>query len=187
MTIDANGAELVKPEIQSPPEDVGSWSPAYIYKAPESEMPKFDHVGEVWGIKQICAALSRPLPADKTDTKPKGGNQITFIPWYKACSLLERYAPGWEYDVDVVPMADRVIVKATITIHAKDGTFKRSSTGEETLKEMDSKGVAKVDKNGNTKEHPYGSPATNAEGQALRRAASKFGLGLYLYSQNKKN
>jgi hypothetical protein len=27
----------------------------------------------------------------------------------------------------------------------------------------------------------YGDPSSNAEGMALKRAAAKFGLGLYLY------
>lgn len=176
MTISTNDPAIALPE------DVSLWTPAQIHKAPEAQMPKFDGVGE-WNIKQICAALSRKIPPNKLQTKSKGGATLHFIPWYTACSILERYAPGWEYDIDIIPLPDRVIVKATITIHAKDGAFKRASTGEETLKKMTTKGVLDLDKDGNAKEHPYGSPVTNAEGQALRRAASKFGLGRYLYDK----
>ncbi len=31
----------------------------------------------------------------------------------------------------------------------------------------------------------YGDSSSNAESMALRRASAKFGLGLYLYDQNK--
>ena len=78
-------------------------------------------------------------------------------------------------------MADRVIVKATIEIVASDRTIRRSSTGQETLKQMTTSGTPKLTEEGEPKEHAYGDPVTNAEGQALRRAASKFGLGRYLY------
>ncbi|QYO62305.1 hypothetical protein [Leptolyngbya sp. 7M] len=30
----------------------------------------------------------------------------------------------------------------------------------------------------------YGDPSSNAESMAFRRAAARFGLGLYLYSKN---
>ena len=174
MTVDTSGVEKALPA------DYKDWTPLQIKDAAISQMPKTLEVGE-WNIKQICAALSRELPPTLLSKKKKGGAELSFIPWYAACNVLDKYAPGWEYEIDIFPMNERIIVKASITIHASDGEFTRSSTGEETLKQMTTKGVPVLDSEGNTKEHAYGSPATNAEGQALRRAASKFGLGRYLY------
>lgn len=175
------------------PEDYREWTPQQIKEADSKQMPKTLGVGE-WSFNQITAALSRQLPDNLLGHKNKGGTALSFIPWYLACDILDKYAPGWDYDTEVIPMADRVIVKATITIAASDRTVSRSSTGEETLKQMANDGTLKltqakqVNADGTIltqdyqpKEHAYGSPVTNAEGQALRRAASKFGLGRYLY------
>ena len=176
------------------PEDYREWTTQQIKEASSREMPKNLGVGE-WSFNQITAALSRQLPDDLLGHKNKGGTALSFIPWYLACDILDKYAPGWSYDTEVIPMADRVIVKATITIVARDRTVSRSSLGEETLKQMNNDGTLKltqakqVNADGTLeltqdyqpKEHAYGSPATNAEGQALRRAGSKFGLGRNLY------
>ena len=175
------------------PDDYREWTPKHIFEADSKQMPKNLGIGE-WSFNQITAALSRRLPGDLLGHKSKGGKVFNFIPWYLACDILDKYAPGWSYDTDVIPMADRIIVKATITIVGSDRTVSRSSTGEETLKQINNDGTLKltqakqVNADGTIltqdyqpKEHAYGSPVTNAEGQALRRAASKFGLGRYLY------
>ena len=55
---------------------------------------------------------------------------------------------------------------AEVSIVASDGVVTRQATGCED-----------DDKAG------YGDPTSNAESMALRRAAAKFGLGLYLYDR----
>ena len=58
------------------------------------------------------------------------------------------------------------VVTVRISIPCLEGTVMREATGIEPL---DVKG--------------YGDPSSNAESMALRRAAAKFGLGLYLYEK----
>ena len=177
MTNGSNGAQKEAPLL---PKDYREWTPEQIMQAPSNKMPKHLDVGE-WSFKQITAALSRRLDPSLLGTKKKGGAELLFIPWYLACDILDKYAPGWSYDVEVTPMADRVIIKATIEIVARDCTVRRSSTGQETLKQMNSDGTPKLSQDGQLKEHAYGDPVSNAEGMALRRAGSKFGLGRKLY------
>jgi hypothetical protein len=117
-------------------------------------------------ITDIIRDLSKIIPTERLKTKTMGGREITFIPWYHATSLLDYYAPGWEYHIKLEHMAGKVVAIATITIFAKEGTVVREATGYED-----------DDKEG------YGDPFSNAESMALRRAAAKFGLGRYLYNK----
>lgn len=47
-----------------------------------------------WSIDQIITALSRPLPKTLLQTRKQGGKQISYLPWYEANRILDRYAPG---------------------------------------------------------------------------------------------
>lgn len=79
----------------------------------------------------------------------------------------------WEYSISgITTTSDRIFVTAKITIHADEGSFSREAIGTETLKR---------EVRGEIKELAYGDPSSNAESMALRRAAAKFGLALYLY------
>jgi hypothetical protein len=115
-------------------------------------------------INDIIRDLSKEIPQTRLKSKTVGGKPITFIPWYHATSLLDYYAPGWEYTVTVQHIAEKVVAIASISIHAKEGTITREATGYED-----------DDKEG------YGDPFSNSESMALRRAAAKFGVGRYLY------
>ena len=117
-------------------------------------------------IAEILADLSKPIPSKYLDTRKQGGANLTYLPWYNAVKLLDRVTGGhWDYSVtNVTTTADRIILVARITIHAAEGAFFREGTGTELL-DCGS----------------YGDPSSNAESMALRRAAAKFGLGLYLY------
>ncbi len=81
-----------------------------------------------------------------------------------------------------------------ITIHAAEGAFSREATGTELLKEdkeiwlgekpnqyplKDDLGRVATE----SRDLAYGDPSSNAESMAFRRAAAKFGLGLYLYEK----
>ncbi len=63
-----------------------------------------------------------------------------------------------------VGIGGKVIVVARITIPCAEGFVYREASGQE-----EEEGIK------------YGDSSSNAEAQALKRAAAKFGLGLYLY------
>ena len=118
-------------------------------------------------MNEIIRDLSKPIPNSLLRERKQGGNTLTYIPWYNATKLLDYYAPGWGYAVEVLHVASSVVIIASITIQAKEGAVTRQATGVE---EDDAKG--------------YGDPFSNASSMALRRAAAHFGLGRYLYDQS---
>ena len=155
-------------------------------------------------ISQVTETLSRTLPANLLDIRKQGGATITYIPWCKIPKVLDKYAPGWTWEIrQINHSSDRVFVVGRLTIPCADGDVWREATGTELLKEekpiyvnhpegeLNQKGEIKkvplCDDFGRTvtefKEVAYGDPTSNAEAMALRRAAAKFGLGLYLYEK----
>lgn len=68
--------------------------------------------------------------------------------------------------------SDRLFLVGRLTIITTEGHISREATGTELLKQTDGES-----------ELAYGDPSSNAESMAFRRAAAKFGLGLYLYSK----
>ena len=151
-------------------------------------------------LAEIVADLSREIHPSRLQTKTQGGQTLTFIPWFQAVQYLDYYAPGWCYELRKVESVqatvytklkgpDRkdildpatglaktipslqtsVILVARITIPAAEGEIYREASALEVI------GTA-----------GYGDAATNAESAALRRAASKFGLGLYLYDKKQR-
>ncbi|HMB29446.1 MAG TPA: Rad52/Rad22 family DNA repair protein [Blastocatellia bacterium] len=118
-------------------------------------------------IEDVIADLSRPVNPRRLKTRKQGGKQITYLPWYQAVKYLDHYAPGWSYEVrSVTTVGDAVAITARISITCAEGIVWREATGYEPL---------------NVK--GYGDPTSNAESMALRRAAAKFGLCLYLYGK----
>lgn len=132
-------------------------------------------------IKEIIGELSSPIPSRLLKTRKEAGQTLTYIEWHTAVRYLDHVCVGcWDYEVRNVQAftahdipstskkqgnvtVSKMVITARITIHAADGTYHRESVG------IDDLGQA------------FGDSATNAEAQALKRAASKFGLGLYLY------
>jgi Rad52/22 family double-strand break repair protein len=118
-------------------------------------------------IEDIIADLSRPVNPMRLKTRKQGGKQITYLPWYQAVKYLDHYAKGWSYEVrSVTAVGDAVAITVRISILCAEGLVWREATGYEPL---------------NVK--GYGDPTSNAESMALRRAAAKFGLCLYLYEK----
>lgn len=122
-------------------------------------------------IADILEDLSRPLPKrllkqlEKHNRKTGEVVYLDYIPWYTVARLLDLYAPGWEGRItEMRVVGDRLVLTYALTIHAAEGSFTRTATGNE---EMDCGG--------------YGDVSSNAESMAFRRAAAKFGLGLDLY------
>lgn len=135
---------------------------------PPTDKPKDKRPAYGRPIREIVDDLTnlRPDPKKTLKTKEIKGKQITYLPWYKACDILDWHAPGWSYVIDVKSIGNQVVCIASITIPAREGLITRSATG---IEEEEVKG--------------YGDPSSNAESMALRRAAAKFGLARYLYEK----
>jgi hypothetical protein len=119
-------------------------------------------------IKDIITALSKPIAERHLETRRQGGKDLTYISWHNAIRYLDLNAPGWCYEIRNIHTDEkRIYVAVRITITAADGTFYREATGTEELNCSS-----------------YGDPSSNAESMALRRAAAKWGLGLYLYDKS---
>ena len=124
-------------------------------------------------LGDIIADLSQRFP-DYEEQRKQGGAQLTYLSWHHANQLLDIYAPGWQGRVESLSFSgDRIFVVYSITIPTAEGPITRTSTGTEVLKE--------IGRDGTEKEMAYGDPSSNAESMAFRRAAARFGLGLYLY------
>ncbi len=124
-----------------------------------------------WSIRQIQEVLSRPLPAQLLSTRRQGGKEIPYLAWHTVVKILDKYAPGWSWEICKMGMTgDRLFLVGRLTVLTSDGHICREATGTELLKRDDGES-----------ELAYGDPSSNAESMAFRRAAAKFGLGLYLY------
>ena len=122
---------------------------------------------ELRSIIEIVANLSKPLAQRHLKTRKQGGHELTYIEWHTAVKYLDLFAPGWSYHVRAVQLVGSLVtVIASISIPCAEGVITREATGCE---EADAKG--------------YGDAVSNSEAMALKRAASKFGLGLYLYQK----
>ena len=118
-------------------------------------------------ITDIIAKLSAPIAARHLKRRKQGGAELAYIERHTAVKYLDLFAPGWSYRVgNVSLLGELVTVVASISIPAADGIITHEASGCESL---NAKG--------------YGDAVSNAEAMALKRAAAKFGLGLYLYSK----
>lgn len=120
-----------------------------------------------WTLAEIQSALKRELPAALLKTRKQGNVLVTYIDWHTVNKILDKYAPGWTWEIKTMTLSsDRIFLVGRLTIPAADGIFYRESTGTESLHDFG-----------------YGDPSSNAESMCFRRAAAKFGLGLYLYEK----
>ena len=120
-------------------------------------------------ITDIINDLSKPIPGRLLRSKTVGGQKIRYLPWHTAVKFLDLYAPGWSYEVrHVVGIGAKLVIVSRISIPCAEGIVYREATGQED---------EDVDR--------FGDPSSNAESMSLRRAAAKFGLGLYLYDASK--
>ncbi|WP_088893178.1 hypothetical protein [Leptolyngbya ohadii] len=125
-------------------------------------------------IADILADLSKPVPKrfiQKLEKKNNRTGKVTYldyVAWYHVVKLLDFYAPGWEGEIThISQMGDRIVLTYALTIHAEEGDFVRTATGQELL-DCGS----------------YGDSSSNAEAMAFKRAAAKFGLALELYEKD---
>lgn len=124
---------------------------------------------ELRSIREIVRDLSKPVAKRHLRTRKQGGKELTYISWYDAVKYLDHYAPGWCYEVrSMNSVGGKLILTIRLSIPCLEGVVYREATGQE---EEDTDN--------------YGNSSSNSESMALRRGAAKFGLGLYLYDQNK--
>lgn len=123
--------------------------------------------GEPRSIREIVKDLSKPVAKRHLRSRKQGGKEIVYIAWYDAIKYLDHYASGWCYEIrSIESIGGKLILNVRISIPCLEGIVYREATGQE---EEDLTG--------------YGDSSSNSESMALRRAASKFGLGLYLYDR----
>lgn len=121
-------------------------------------------------LADIISDLSKPIPDRLIRTKTVSGQKIKFLSWHTAVRFLDLYAPGWSYEIrHLSGIGGKLVVVSRISIPCAEGIVYREATGQED-EDVSS----------------WGDSSSNAEAQALKRAAAKFGLGLYLYD-NKHN
>ena len=117
-------------------------------------------------LSQILSDLRKPIPAHIVHTRQQGGRRVKYLTMEDTIAILDQYAPGWEGTIsNIYSTRDRIYITYRITLHAKEGSFSREGMGSTV---MDSGGNAPAD------------PSSMAESAALRNAAAKFGLALYL-------
>ena len=120
-------------------------------------------------IREIVKDLSKPVAKRHLRKRKQGGKEIFYIAWHDAIKYLDHYASGWNYEIrSINSIGGKLILTVRLSVPCSEGIVYREATGQE-------------DEDLET----YGNSSSNSESMALRRAASKFGLGLYLYDQNK--
>ncbi len=115
---------------------------------------------------EIQADLIRPLPDDFISWFQKRSTWIPYLTWTDANLILDYCAPGWSCDIQENQVGDRVVVKATLTLLCAEGQITRSSLGSDGLDDEN-----------------FGGPLPDAESQAFRRSAVRFGLCACLYDR----
>lgn len=120
-------------------------------------------------IRDIVKDLSKPVANRHLRARKQGGKEIKYIAWHDAVKYLDHYATGWNYEIrSIDSIGGKLILTVRLSILCIEGIVYREATGQED-EDLDA----------------YGDSSSNAESMALRRASAKFGLGLYLYDQNK--
>jgi len=130
---------------------------------------QLNHEDGLRSIREIVKDLTKPVAKRHLRTRKQGGREIIYLSWHDAIKYLDHYAPGWCYEIrSMQTVGGKLIITVRLSVPALEGIVYREATGQED-EDLDA----------------YGDSSSNAESMALRRAAAKFGLGLYLYDQNK--
>jgi hypothetical protein len=123
--------------------------------------------GILRSIREIVKDLSKPVAKRHLRLRKQGGKELKYIAWHDAIKYLDHYASGWNYEIrSMESVGGKLILTVRLSIPCAEGVVYREATGQE-----------------DEDKETYGDPSSNAESMALRRAAAKFGLGLYLYDQ----
>nr|KYP75543.1 hypothetical protein KK1_008282 [Cajanus cajan] len=122
-------------------------------------------------LAEILRDLNKRIPDTIVKARVPGDpSASTFIPWYHANRMLSFYAPGWCGEIRDVIFSDNgsVTVVYRLTVRGSDGEAYRESTGTISPNDVS-----------------IGDPVSAAEEIAFCKACARFGLGLYLYHEDK--
>jgi hypothetical protein len=135
------------------------------------QMPEPQPAPGLRSIAEIVADLSRPVNPQRLKQRKasnKSNEMLTYLPWYQAIRYLDKFAPGWSYEVrSINQIGENLVMTVRISIPCVEGIVFREASALEPVEDA----------------KRYGDAATNAESAALRRAAAKFGLCLSLYDK----
>lgn len=127
-------------------------------------------------LSLILTDLTRPIPSrliksKRVPTKNGGSYTADFVPHTTIRDLLDFYAPGWEWNVRIAAHDGKMYVVGTLTLHGIDANAAPTSQSRD--------GIGNEDSDLDS----FGDPSSNAEAQALRRAAMAHGLGRALWKK----
>lgn len=140
------------------------------------------HAGErTWDA--IHADLRKRLPEHLIKTLNEKGKP-DYIEWQTAKNMLDYYAPGWSKRITAVVQGEGTLsVAVEITVPCLDCTVVQSSTGSEFTTYVH-KDIYKANREMYpTRFDGFGSPCTNAEQQAFKRAAALLGVAFEFYDK----
>ena len=115
-------------------------------------------------LAEILRDLREPIRAKYLRKKDAGKYKVDYVHHTTIRDLLDYFAPGWEWSTTLFSVDGKVYVTGTLTIVGSDGRISRDGIGNE------DSGV-----------DSWGDPSSNADAQALRRAAMAMGLGRDLW------
>lgn len=137
----------------------------------ESKIGQFNRA-----IADILSDLNQPVDPSLLSQKPvfkridgklKKTGEVSYLHWYDMIAVLNKFCPGYSWEVRTQFLPDRCVIEGRLTIKAAEGSFAMEATGVENL---DSE--------------CYGDPVYSAESSALRRALAKFGFGIDLWRRD---
>lgn len=136
-------------------------------------------------LAEIEADLHREIPTRFLSDKTKGGRTFTVFSWITAQRFLNYFAPGWHGRAALTYSNERVGCVYELCIPTSDaGLVCRGATGDDSEDDDPDDIPADPDQRKkwqqDQKGRNFGSPTTRAEGQAFKRAAARFGFGIYL-------
>jgi hypothetical protein len=140
-------------------------------------------------LAEIEADLSAPIPDEYLGTKTKGGRTFTIFTWMVAQGFLNKYAPGWHGHATLTYSGERVGCVYQLCIPTSDyGLVCRAASGDDQEDDDEVPEFETTDERkkweSEQRQRQFGTPTTRAEGQAFKRAAARFGLGMYLRSRS---
>ncbi|MEM6327432.1 MAG: hypothetical protein AAF791_09975 [Bacteroidota bacterium] len=115
-------------------------------------------------LADIYTDLREDPPASKLATKSTGRFSATYMHHAVVRDFLDLYAPGWEWTVRLQHIGGLLYCIGTLTLWGTDAEGRMVSVSR------DGTGNERDEVSG------YGDPSSNAEAQALRRAAMAHGF-----------
>lgn len=136
-------------------------------------------------LAEIEADLHKEIAHRHLGTKTKGGRTFTVFTWMVVQQYLNYFAPGWSGDAALTFSNERVGCTYKLCIPTSDaGLVCRAATGDDSEdddeEDRPTEPTALRKWEADQKGRQFGTPTTRAEGQAFKRAAARFGFGVYL-------